>query len=298
MSLTKIYQLYAVKCGSTLFQQLSDGSINTNVQDMIETPVGFTMPLFNAANGEKQDIPFTTGQIETALGLFGVAGGSAGISIFYGRKILNLTGPVAVGTAGHATWTAAAAHGVINAISAGNRKEATAQVKLSPTKSGSTANLIYSGTAACQSYTTAAEHFVLGPIAIGGTIIEGTNDFSLSFNPAVEDPDDDYSDERIFCATRATQPVISFTSTDSSVWSLHNTAYTNAKANLIKMESNLRQTAAASLVHILFGSTSGRIKVEGVSGTKHMHKVSLIANSPDGVIAPVTATTLSAITTA
>lgn len=300
MSLTLLSQLYAVKCGSTLFHQLQDASLNSNVQDLVETPVGSTMPLFNANNGERPEVQFGTHQIKTALTLCGVAGGSGGVAKLMGRKVVNLTGPAAVGGSVHYTWTSAASLALINQITAGNRQRAMAQMRVLFLKSGATAALTYAGTATLDAYTTALENFVLGPIVIGGNVIEGTNDFTLAFNSAVEEPDDDYETEPVFAAVRATQPVISFSTTAPSIWSLHNTDFnsggtTPVKVNLIKLKQNLRRYDDADTVHILFEAASGRVKCESIGGSKQLTRVSLICNSSDGSTAPVTATVDNAI---
>lgn len=303
MSLTLLSQLYAVKCGTTLFHQLQDATLNSNVQDLIETPVGGTMPLFNANNGERPEVTFGTHQLKTALTLCGVAGGSGGVAKLFGRKVVNLTGPAAVGGSVHYSWTSAASLALINQISAGNRQRAQAQLRVLFLKSGATSALTYAGTATLDAYTTAVENFVLGPIVIDGNVIEGTNDFTLSFNPAVEEPDDDYETQPVFAAVRATQPVISFSTTSPTIWALHNTEFnaggtTPAKVNLIKLKNNLLRYGDADLEHILFEAGEGRIKCESIGGSKQLTRVSLICNSPDGgTTAPVTATVDNAIET-
>jgi hypothetical protein len=294
MSLTRINQLYAVKLGSTLFHMLGDATLSANVQDLIETPVGSTMPLFNSALQVRPDVSFSTHQIKSALTLLGVAGGDAGIAKLLSRKLVNKTGPAAVASTVHDSWTASVSMGVINTITASNRQRATAQVRIVMLKSGATAALIYAGTVAIDAYTTAVENFVLGPILVNGSILEGTNDFSLAFNPKISEPDDDYETEPVFTAVESTQPVISFSTTDPGIWALHNTAFTTAggalKVNLICQKINALREADAALKHILFTGGSGRIVCESVAGSKQLTRVKCICNSPDGTTAPVTAT--------
>ncbi len=299
MSLTKTSQLYAVKLGSTLFHMLQDASLSANVQDLIETPVGGTMPLFNSALQTRPEISFTTPQLKSALTLLGVAGGDAGIAKLFGRKVANKTGPVAVGTGAHASFTASASMGVINSISASNRQRASLQMGVKLLKNGATAALVYSGTATLDSYTTAVENYVLGPILVNGSILEGTNDFQLAFNPRVSEPDDDYETEPIFTAVEATQPVITFSTSDPGIWALHNTGFLTAggplKVNLIAQKQNALRYADADANHILFTAGSGRIVCESIGGSKQMTRVRCICNSPDNSAAPVTATVDTAL---
>lgn len=300
MALTKIYQLYAVKLGSTLYNELQDATINGNVSDLIEVPVGFNMPLFAAANGERPEIGFGTHQVKSILGQLGVAGGDAGIAKLLGRKIVNKTGPVAVGSSAHASWTASASLGVIQQITASNRQRAQASVRIVMLKSGATAALVYSGSASVDSYTAAVEHYVLGPIAIDGSTIEGTNDLQIAFNPATEESEDNYESEPIFAAVRATQPVVTFTTTDPGIWSLHNTEIgastaNGLKVNLIRMEANKLQYASAGSNHIVFVGASGKVRCESIGGSKQLTRVVVIPVSPDGSAAPLTATVDTAV---
>jgi hypothetical protein len=299
MSLTKTSQLYAVKLGSTLFHMLGDATLSSNVQDLIETPVGSTMPLFNSAIQQRPDIGFTSHQIKSALTLLGVAGGDAGIAKLFGRKVVNKSGPAAVGGGVHNSFTASASMGVINTISAGNRQKATCQTRVIMLKNGATAALVYSGVATLDAFTTAVENFVLGPILVNGDILEGTNDMSIALNPRISEPDDDYETEPVFAAVEATQPIVSFTTTDKSIWDLHNTEFLTAggplKVNLICQKNNGLREADDATKHILFTGGSGRLVCESVSGAKQVTRVRCILNSPDGTAAPLTATVDSAL---
>jgi len=233
------------------------------------------------------------------LTLLGVAGGDSQIAKLMGRKIVNKTGPAAVGGSVHSTWTASASMGVIQSISASNRQQATAQARVLFLKSGGTAALVYAGTATVDAYTTAVEQFVLGPILVNGSILEGTNDLQINFNPQVIEPDDDYEIEPVFTAVQSTQPVVSFTSTDPGIWSLHNTEFLTGggplKINLIAQKQNSLREADGALKHILFTGGSGRLVCESIGGSKQLTRVRCILNSPDGTAAPLTAAIDSAL---
>jgi hypothetical protein len=74
---------------------LQDATLSSNVQDLIETPVGSTMPLFNSCYCRSASRAWlsSSSQIKSALTLLGVAGGDAGIAKLLGRKVVNKTGP-------------------------------------------------------------------------------------------------------------------------------------------------------------------------------------------------------------
>lgn len=302
MALTKIHRLYAVKCGSTVFSQLNDAVLSANVRGMTHTPPGGSLALFTANMQERPSVSMTTTAIEQALTLFGVAGGSAGATTLFGQQMTSLSGPTAIGSSAHATWAAPAALGYINQISAGNRTPATAQCMLRLLRSGATAAITYAGTAAISDTLTGAEHFVMGPLVVGGSVIEGTNGLTIAFNPVVVDPDADYQVEPIFACINSAPPVFTFTSTDPDVWDLHNTEFDSGgsgafKANLIKIEANQQQYAAASTEHILFTSNLGRITCESVGGARQLTRVRIDPVSSDGSTAEAVATLNSAVAT-
>lgn len=295
MALTKVFQLYGVKSGSTVLHQLSDATLTRNVMEQLETPVGGVMPLFVAEMGQKPEISFTSHQLKSLFNLMGVDGADTGIVKLLGRKIANKTGPVAIGTGAHASWTVAASMGHIVSLSAGNRQRANAQCKINVLKDGSTTTIVYSGTATVDAVTAAAEQFILGPIVINGTVIEGTNDLSVNFNPAVIESDDDYAFDPVFAAVQKTEPTIEFSSTDPSVWSLDGTEFTAAKVNLIALNNNGQREADATTAHILLESLFGQIRCQSIGGTKQMTRVFLRCLSADNTVLPLTATVDNAV---
>jgi hypothetical protein len=300
MALTKITRLYAVKCGSTVFDQLGDATLSPNVQGLLITPPGGSIPLFSANVSERPDVSFSSAMVETILGLFGMAGGSAGITKLIGQEVVNLTGPTAIGSGAHSTWQSPAALGYVNAISASNRSLASAQVMLRLLRSGATPVITYAGTATITEALTGTEAFVMGPVVIDGDLIEGTNDLSVSLNPVVVESDPDYQTEPVFAAVKATAPAISFTTTDPDIWDLHNTEFgagadAGAFANLVKLDQNARQFAAASTEHINFEAANGRITCEQISGADQLTRVRLDPISEDNSTLAVVANVNAAL---
>jgi hypothetical protein len=143
--------------------------------------------------------------------------------------------------------------------------------------------------------TSAAQQYILGPIVIGSTVIEGTNDCTINLNPAVVEPDDDYEGDPVFAAVQKTEPTIEFTTTDPGIWSLNGTEYTVAKVNLIALNNNGQRETDISTTHILVESLFGQIRCQSIGGTKQMTRVFLRCLSADNTVLPVTLTVDNAV---
>ena len=295
MSLTKIFQLYGLKSGSTVLHQLQDATLSRNVMEQIETPTGGTMPLFAAEMGSKPDIAGTSQQLKSFLTLLGLGGANTGILKLFGRKVANQTGPVAVGTGAHASWTAAKSMGFLSTITAGNKQRATCQYKFQLLYDGTNPIIVYSGTATLDAFSAAAEQYILGAIVIEGNVIEGTNDLSINLNPAEMDSADDFLADPVFHAIQKTEPTIEFSTTDPGIWALDGTAITAGKVNLIRLEPNLKRYDDADAQHILLETTSGQIRCQSVGGNKQLTKVFIRCISPDNSAATLTATVDTAV---
>jgi hypothetical protein len=298
MALTKIFQLFALKCGSTVYSQITDATLNTNVADMTVTPSGHIIPVFTAHNGQRPEVPFTTHQIESALTQFGLLGGDPGVCKLILQKQANKANRVAHATAEHVVYTVNAALGYGMQISASNRQHATFQGRLVLLHDGTNAPWIYSGSSAITDTPTGSENFVLGPIGYNGNILEGTNDFQLAINPTVDEPEDDFRSDPVFASILNIRPMITFTTTDPGVWSLHESEIASAdtlKVNLLRKKSNADRFADGDTEHINFAVTKGRVVCESIGGSRSSTRVRIVPVSSNGSLSPVIVTLDSAV---
>lgn len=298
MALTKIFQLFALKCGSTVYSQITDATLNTNVQDMTITPAGHIIPVFTASNGRKPEVPFTTHQVESALTQFGLLGADPGVCKLILQKQANKANRVAHATAEHVLYTVNAALGYGMQISASNRQQATFQGRLVLLHDGTNAPWIYSGSSAITDTPSGSENFVLGPISYNGTVIEGTNDFQLAINPTVDEPEDDFASDPVFATILNIKPQISFTTTDPGVWALHESVIAAAdlfKVNLLKKTANGDRYADGDTEHINFKVTTGRVVCESIGGARSSTRVRIVPVSSNGTLSPVIVTLDSAV---
>ena len=291
MSATNQFQLYAVKSGSTVIHQLADATLSRNVQEIVETPVGGVLPLFTGEVGQRPDLTFSSHQLKTLVTLLGLLGANTGIVKLFGRKITNKTGQGAIASTIHSSWTSAASMGYLTTITASNRGRASANVRKVFLYDGTNATIVYSGTAALDSFTSALEQYILGGIVLAGSVLDGTNDFTLNLNPQVLEPEDDFQYDPTFCAITKIEPTIEFSTSDPSVWSSNGVEVTNLKVNLLAVKKNGQRELDADAKHIVIASTLGQVRCQSVGGTKQMTRVFVRLLSSDNSVSPVTITT-------
>lgn len=291
MSATNQFQLYAVKSGSTVIHQLADATLSRNVQEIVETPVGGVLPLFTGEVGQRPDLTFSSHQLKTLVTLLGLLGANTGIVKLFGRKITNKTGSAAIASTTHASWTSAASMGYLTTITASNRGRASANVRKVFLYDGTNATIAYSGSASLDSYTSALEQYILGGIVLAGSVLDGTNDFTLNLNPQVLEPEDDFQYDPTFCAITKIEPTIEFSTSDPSIWSSNGAAVTNLKVNLLAVKKNGQRELDADAKHIVIASTLGQVRCQSIGGTKQMTRVFVRLLSSDNSVSPVTITT-------
>lgn len=299
MSVSKVFLLHGISTGSSFYSQLTDAGLNTNVEDMTVTPAGHTLPMFTAENGTRPEVPYTTHQLATALAEFGLLGADPGVCVLRLRAVANQGTRADNASGTHITYTCNNVLGYLQSISASNRQHATASIRLALLKDASNAAYIYSGAANISGTQSAGENFILGPIAHNGTVITGTDDFSLELNPTVLEPEQEFDSEPTFAAIENIRPTLSFVTTDVTAWSLHRVALTNSvKVNLLKKTPNGDRYGDGTSNHIKFVATSGRIVCENVQGNRSLVRVRVYAVSSDGTTSPVVATVNTPVDTA
>lgn len=287
--------------GSTFYSQLgsADPSINTELMSTIAA--GDTHPRFLAANGSREEIPFETGQLATLIGQAGLLGCDAGpVDLLY-RKVNNLSGRVAAATEEHSRLRATEALMYLMSISAGNRGEASARGRIVPVYDGTNATLIRTGSLAITDTPTTAEAFVLGPISVNTTKLQGCDGLEVNLNPKPWEFSDESDSSTTFAAINTIAPVISFTTTDVTALSYNKTAISSSnkfRAHLIRRKKNEERYLDNESQHIRFEAVSGIILVQAISGlSPKQFRVEIHCSGTDGSFSdvPLTISVNSAI---
>lgn len=269
MTVSVVEILAGMKTAGGFYSQLgnADPSINT---DLISTiAAGDTHPRFLAANGSREEIPFETAQLATLLTEVGLFGADAGpVDLFY-RKVSSLSGRVAAATTEHTRLRATEALMYLMSISAGHRGEASARGRVVPVYDGTNATLLRTGSLAITDTPTTAEAYVLGPISVQATKLQGCDSLEVNLNPSPWELSDESDESTTFAAINTIAPVISFTTTDVTALSYHKTALTPSnifRAHLIRKKRGEARYLDNETQHIRFESQQGMILVQALSG--------------------------------
>lgn len=304
MGVSAAYVLHGLQTASSFYSQIEQLAPATNIDDLIVTPSGHTQPLFVGSNRIKPEFNLTTHQIETLIGELGILGAdlSGGNVDFWLKKTTENATRVADATASHIRMRAAEVFAYIDEISASHDRIATGSARFHCMYDGTNAPLVPAGSTALSGTPTAAENFVVGPVSINSTAIDGVQDVSIAFNPTVSELGSEGEVFDTFAFMEMIQPVITLTVINPDLWAtygLNGTALTNITGYFRKRKNYGENELDASSVHIKYVATRGKIICEtedtGASGpTRTRIRIPLAA--ADASSNAITFTTSSAIT--
>lgn len=289
MTVSAVFRLFGfdTETANKFYNQLQSAAIESGAEDFTIIPNAHNLPTFTSIGKQKPGIPFSTNQIETALGEFGLLGADPGNVILRFRKFANRASRVADGTGEHVTFTCNSVLGYLMTLTAGANKAAVASGRLILLNDGTNAAYIYSGTATHSETVGGGENFILGKIGHGGSEITGCDNFSLDLNPTIIEPDEEILSEPTFASLESIKPTITFDTNQASIWSQHRTAITNGmKFNLVKRKPDLDRYADTDTEHIMMQVDKGRILCEQ-TGEKGITRVKVFTVSSDGSASPV-----------
>jgi hypothetical protein len=284
MTVSAVEVLRGFDADAVAYRQVVSADHENATEVISVIAAGDTMPRFVAANGSKEGIPFETNQIATVLGQCGLFGCDASPVALYYQKINSLSGRVAAATAEHSVIDADLARMYISNITAGNRTIASARGRIVPVSDGTNAPLIRTGTVALTAAPTTAEVFVLGPISMHNTKLQGCNNADINLNPVEMDLADESFEHTTFAAGNTIAPVISFTTTDPTALTYHKTALAAGnkfRIHLIRKKRNDTRFADADAQHIRFEAVNGIVLVQTVSNSPREYRVEIHATGAD-----------------
>lgn len=285
MTVSAVEVLRGFDADGVAYRQLASADPENGAEVMSIIAAGDVFPRFIAVNGEKHAIGFDTQQVATILGQCGLFGADVSPLTLYYQKVSNLSGRDADDELVHSQIDAADCRMYINNITAGNRTSASAKGRVVPVSDGTNAPLIRTGSVAVtDAAPTTAENFVLGPISLNGTAIEGCNGLDVNLAPKEMELSDESFNYTTFAANETITPVISFTTTSPSAPSLHKAILASGnkfKAHLIRKKKNEERYAANESQHIKFEVVSGIILVQAVSGSPREYRVEVHCSGVD-----------------
>ena len=285
MTVSTVEVLRGFDADSVAYRQIGSADPEHATEVMSIIAAGDSIPRFVAANGSKEGIPFETNQLASLLAQCGVFGCDASAVTLYYQKVSNLSGRVAHATAEHSKVDAALARMYISNITAGNRTLAVAKGRIVPVSDGTNAPLVRTGSVAVTAAApTTAEAYVLGPISVNATKLQGCNNLDVNLNPVEWDLSDESFEHTTFAAGNTVAPVISFVTTDPTALTYHKMAITSLnkfRAHLIRKKRNETRYTDVETQHIRFEAVDGIILVQSVTGSPREYRVEVHATGAD-----------------
>jgi len=289
MSVTDVSLLHAVVTNAdttpTRYTQLEQADVEFNDQLISHIAAGDTHPRFVAKNGSEPAIPISTQQVAAALTQCGNMGAAVSPVDVYYRKVSNLTGRVAHGTAEHIRFRATLARMYLDSVSAGNKQEAVASGRIVPVSDGTNAPLIRYGNATITSILpSTGEGFVLGPISYGTSSavkLQGCDGLEIALNPTQMEFGDESEETITFAAGDTIAPTVSFSTTDVSVDALRGQPVVNFRAHLLRKKDQEDTYLDNESQHIRCAIGRGTWLVQRISGRPAARQVTVVASGLD-----------------
>lgn len=222
--------------GLGTFMSVLEGADPEFNQELIsKIPAGHTHPTYVQVNGKKIAIPTRCGQLAGLIAQLGNFGANTSISTLYYRKIENMDGPVPAATAEHTAFTANQMLSYIDSVTAGDRKEAMVSGRNIPVYDGTNETLIRVGNSAITPTPSIDQCYQLSSVVHpGGIVLENCDDWELNLNPEVIEESDESQKNTTYAAVHEIRPVMSFTTTDRSVFAYDGTQVLGFKAHLVR----------------------------------------------------------------
>lgn len=285
MTVSVVEILRGFDADSVAYRQVGSADPENATEVMSIIAAGDSFPRFVAANGSKEGIPFETNQLATLLTQCGLFGCDASEVDLYYQKVSSLSGRVDDDELQHSIVNAALARMYITNITAGNRAMASARGRIVPVSDGTNAPLVRTGSLAITAAApSTAEAFVLGPISVNATKLQGCNNLDVNLNPSEWDLHDESFEHTTFAANNTITPVLSFVTTDPTAPTYHKTAITSSnkfRAHLIRKKRNDTRYTDVETQHIRFESVDGIVLVQSVSGSPREYRVEVYSTGAD-----------------
>ena len=301
MSLTVVEYLAGVSLGDgagglgPMLSVLQSADQEYNVELNSVIPVGMTHPVYASVIGRNIAVPMQCGQIDDLLTAIGNMGANVSTTELFYRSIDNVGGPnpiditaTDVGAALHSVFRAGKVIAYFNQLSAGDRKQAFANIQLMCVKDGANEAMVLVGTTEHITRNPVGDdsYFSLGPIVYpGGKVLEGCDDFQLPFTPAAKELSSESNKDTEHASVRNIDPEITFTCTDRTAWNLRNTSAAGMKFHLVRGKNESDCYLPTEAQHIRLTIPKGLFVVEGKDSgdeSRYSCKVKPVGDIADG----------------
>lgn len=309
MAFSAKHRIHAIAFPSSVYiTQLRELTTAKNFELFREHSTGEEAPQHSGGLMSAPDAAFRTPQLKALLDLCN--GGEQGlcraytsgtVSLYY-RKGKKRGLREAVASTVHDRFD-----GVNNAFlfwdsisgSAGEIAEANARLQF-VSDDGDSKPLTHVGSTALAGASATADHYVIGPVYLNGTLVDAVIDWNLDNQLTLDEAIDAGSKFKTFSAIDRWQPRLTLSSNDLTLEDTYDeegTALTSLSIYLRKQKANGLLVPKATAEHIKITATAGSIFVPQTAGQSAATQVVVLIDKPDASTAPFTINTAIAITT-
>lgn len=303
MALTP-HTIYAVDIDDVLLDQVQDASYSPNLENMIRSADGQAYDSFSAGLSCSPTVDFTTSAVATALGKVGTTGfqiTTGAVATMYLQA--KAAGGVRAGASSHLKIVANEGIIVPRQLTA-DENGARISYSLICIYNGTNAPLVLTASQSLTGSPAVGEAFVVGPVKINGTQLEGIASWTLDFGIALSIRRPDGLFYPTFVGIDAIRPKITIRTSEAlalNTFGIGGTAQgaTASEIYLRALEKGGTRYANDASQHIKIYNTAsqGRIDVESVAGSSGddaMADVTIISTS-SGTAHPLTVTCATTI---
>lgn len=289
--------------GASQITQFTDVKPSRTFERISETSAGQPSPSFIGVTSVVDDVEFTTGNLDTILGVCQAEGIcaflSGGNSFLYYRKQQSGGKNVAVASTVHdSIQMPSNAFVYWNSLEAEQRGIATLSGRVLPISAdGITDPWTLNEDVAIPAGIAIASLYTLGPVVINGTLLGSLKKTSVENNNQVDEDDFAGNTYLTFAGIDTWSPRFTFETTEPRHFKTYGcVALTSLDVYFRKIQKNSKPYADASEEHIKISANgTGLITAEDVSGRKAGARLVVDLDQPDEDTDPYTVTTDTAI---
>jgi len=294
MSVATVHVLHGIQNAGMFLSQITSARPVTGIEKISGMPAGLPFPLFVAESGQSPSCSFETAQVATVLtqtnavsGIVDLSGANTDLLL---KKVQQLGRRVADASLAHKRLRLSQAYLVLDRITAGHNKIATATCRLFALFDGTNAPIVAAGSVALTGTPTAAEYFLAGPMELnvdggGAVVVPAVQDVTIDFRRQLVQAGGDGELYPTFGAAKSYAPLVTIRTfnCDWDTYGINGHTITSAVWYLRKRGTP--PIADATAAHIKFSAAAGMFAIEETSSGGNEPAVTTITSELVGASA-------------
>lgn len=266
MSVSAAYAVHSVVSGANTFDEISNGRVSSEIEELIGRPAGFPHPTFRGIAFQRALATFDTPQLGTLAGLVSVAGADFSGAVT-DLHVKSITPFGTRGTSGvrfrvqEALW-------FWSTLRASQGGVAQASVVVAANYDGTNEPIVPAGTSIAGT-SVGTEWYTVGPCSVNGVAIPGVVDISVDSGLRLIQIGSDGDIFPTLTAIEMTEPSVRVTVLDAGVWTslgLKGAATTSFSVFFRKKAAGGGNVANGTSQHVKVSGTTGYAVVEESAG--------------------------------